>query len=242
MTERHRSEPGFVLHSTPYRETSLIVELFTRTHGRIPVIAKGARRPRSALRAVLLGFQPIDFMLAGRGEMKILAQAQWRGGLAMVQGEALLYGFYLNELIVRLLAREDPHPELYDGYERALGELATRGADESVLRRFEWLLLQNIGYAPDLARDRDGGAIAADGRYRIDAGEWTRVDPNDPDAFAGRVLEDIAAKRYDAPGVLSQAKRLNRMVLGAQLEGAPLRTRQMLLDLQRLDRERRVRP
>lgn len=234
MTGRRRIEQGFVLHSLPYRETSLIVELFTREHGRIPVIAKGARRPRSALRAVLLGFQPIDFTLAGRGEMKILAQAEWRGGLAMLQGAALLYGFYLNELIVRLLAREDPHAVLYDGYERALAELARDGADEAVLRRFEWLLLQEIGYAPDLARDRDGGSIAADGRYRIVAGQWTRVEEGDPEAFAGRVLEDIAARRYDVPGVLSQAKRLNRLVLGEQLEGVPLRTRQMLVDLQHL--------
>ncbi len=239
MSDRRRSEQGFVLHSLPYRETSLIVELFTREHGRIPVIAKGARRPRSALRAVLLGFQPIDFVLAGRGELKILAQAEWRGGLGMPQGEALLYGFYLNELIVRLLAREDPHPALYDGYARALGELASDGADEAVLRRFEWLLLQEIGYAPDLALDAHGESIAADASYRIESGQWTRVGTGDREAFAGTVLKDIAARRYDAPGVLSQAKRLNRLVLGEQLEGVPLKTRQMLLDLQRLDRERR---
>ncbi|MGE0314855.1 MAG: DNA repair protein RecO [Lautropia sp.] len=239
MSERRRTEQGFVLHSLPYRETSLIVELFTRESGRIPVIAKGARRPRSALRAVLLAFQPIDFALAGRGELKILAQAEWRGGLGMPQGEALLYGFYLNELIVRLLAREDPHPTLFDGYVTALGELASAGAHEAVLRRFEWLLLQEIGYAPDLACDAQGESIEAGAAYRIVSGQWTRTGGGERDAFAGTVLRDIAARRYDVPGVLTQAKRLNRMVLGEQLDGVPLKTRQMLLDLQRLDRDRR---
>lgn len=229
------SEQGFVLHSLPYRETSLIVELFTRDRGRIAVVAKGARRPRSALRAVLLNFQPIDFLLAGKGELKLLTQAHWVGGLAMVQGAALLYGFYLNELLVRLLAREDPHPALYDGYGRALAEMAESGAQEAILRRFEWLLLQEIGYAPDLERDEHGQRLDPQRRYRIVSGQWVACESGDDDAFAGHVLQDIAGRRYDAPGVLSQAKRLTRQVLGEQLAGIPLRTRQMLIDLQRIE-------
>ena len=115
------TEQGFVLHTVAWRETSLVVELFTRDHGRIAVMAKGARRPRSALRAVLLQFQPIDVAFSGRkGELRLLTRAEWRAGLPMPSGEALLFGFYLNELLVRLLMREDPHPGLYHAYVEAL--------------------------------------------------------------------------------------------------------------------------
>ena len=228
------SEAGFVLHSLPHRETSLIVELFSLRHGRLAVIAKGARRPQSALRAVLLQFQPIEFAIAGKGEMRLLTRAEWQGGLPMPSGEALLFAFYLNELLVRLLMREDPHPGLYHAYVEALRALAEFGAREEVLRRFEWLLLKEIGYAPDLSRDRQGRLLQADADYRMQAGQLVLVDGGDEEAYSGRVLQDIAVGRYDAPGVLTTAKRLSRQVLGAQLEGAPLKTRQILIDLQRL--------
>ena len=228
------SETGFVLHSLPHRETSLIVELFSQTHGRLAVVAKGARRPQSALRAVLLQFQPIEFSLAGKGEMRILTRAEWQGGLPMPSGEALLFAFYLNELLVRLLMREDPHPGLYDAYVQALRSLAEVGAREEVLRRFEWLLLKEIGYAPDLSRDRQGHRLQPQAEYRMHAGQLVLSDAADEEAFSGQVLQDIASGRYDAPGALASAKRLSRQVLGEQLEGIPLKTRQILIDLQRL--------
>jgi DNA repair protein RecO (recombination protein O) len=228
------SEPGFVLHSLPHRETSLIVELFSLRYGRLPVIAKGARRPQSALRAVLLQFQPIEFSIAGKGELRLLTRAEWQGGLPMPAGEALLFAFYLNELLVRLLMREDPHPGLYHAYVEALRALGERGAREEVLRRFEWLLLKEIGYAPDLSRDRQGRQLQPEADYRMQAGQLVLSDAADEEAFSGRVLRDIADGRYDAPGALASAKRLSRQVLGAQLEGAPLKTRQILIDLQRL--------
>jgi DNA repair protein RecO (recombination protein O) len=228
------SETGFVLHSVPHRETSLIVELFSLKHGRLPVIAKGARRPQSALRAVLLQFQPIDFTVAGKGELRILTKAEWQGGLPMPAGEALLFAFYLNELLVRLLMREDPHPGLYRAYVEALRALAEQGAREEVLRRFEWLLLKEIGYAPDLSRDQRGELLEPGADYRMHAGQLVLSDAADEDAFSGRILQDIAGGRYDAPGALASAKRLSRQVLGAQLDGVPLKTRQILIDLQRL--------
>jgi DNA repair protein RecO (recombination protein O) len=229
------SETGFVLHSLPYRETSLIVELFSRKLGRLAVVAKGARRPQSALRAVLLQFQPIEFMVAGKGELRTLTRAEWQGGLPMPSGAALLFAFYLNELLVRLLMREDPHPGLYEGYVQALRSLAEQGAREEVLRRFEWQLLKEIGYAPDLSCDREGRALQPGADYRMLGGQLVLSDVSDEDAFSGRVLQDIAGGRYDAPGELASAKRLSRQVLGAQLEGVPLKTRQILIDLQRLE-------
>jgi DNA repair protein RecO (recombination protein O) len=289
-------EQGFVLHTVAWRETSLVVELFTRDHGRIAVMAKGARRPRSALRAVLLQFQPIDVAFSGRNELKTLIRAEWRAGVPLPQGRALLIGFYLNELLMRLLAREDPHPRLYDGYVAALeafdagrgGAAGARRTDQSVagdltptanepvgtdslaggaapdrpagrpvaageqpagpaealhepaLRRFEWLLLQEIGYAPDLARDRDGRPIDPAGHYRIVAGEWLAVEEptlqSPPaDVYSGNALRCMADGRYDGPGVLGQAKRLSRQVLAEHLEGAALSTRRILVDLQRIE-------
>ncbi len=227
------SETAFVLHSVPYRETSLVVELFTRRTGRLAVVAKGARRPQSALRAVLLQFQPVEIAVAGKGELRTLTRAEWQGGLPMPAGEALLFAFYLNELLVRLLMREDPHPALFDGYVEALQALGERGAQEEILRRFEWLLLRETGYAPDLTCDQDGRELEAGADYRMSAGQLVLSDGAD-DAFPGRLLRDIAVGRYDAPGALATAKRLSRQVLGAQLEGVPLKTRQILIDLQRL--------
>ena len=109
---RAEHEPGFVLHTYPYRETSLIVEAFTRQHGRTALIAKGARRPRSALRGVLLAFQPLLLSWAGRSDLRTLHKAEWQGGLPQLKGAGLLCGFSLNELMVKPLARDDPHEEL----------------------------------------------------------------------------------------------------------------------------------
>ena len=227
-------EPGFVLHSRPWREPSLLVELFLRDRGRLSAVAKGARRPTSALRPVLLQFQPIAFRLSGRNELRTLTRAEWQGGMAVPSGRALLFGFYLNELVMRLLAREDPHPQLFDAYTSALHQLGGQGADERILRRFEWLLLQEIGYAPDLAADHQGVPLQPARNYRMNDGQWFATQAEDHATFSGQTLLEIAAGRYDAPGVLSQAKRLSRLMLALPLEGASLDTRRILMDLQRL--------
>ncbi|MDO4637575.1 MAG: DNA repair protein RecO [Lautropia sp.] len=227
-------EAGFVLHSRPYRETSLIVDLFLRERGRVSAVAKGARRPTSALRPVLLQFQPIDFRLSGRHELRTLTRAEWQGGMAVPGGRALLFAFYLNELVIRLLAREDPHPQLFDAYTEALHQLGERGADERILRRFEWLLLAEIGYAPDLQCDHQGIPLHPARNYRINEGQWFVTQVEDYATFNGQILQHIASGRYDAPGVLAQAKRLSRLMLALPLEGASLDTRRILMDLQRL--------
>ena len=104
------AQPGFVLHSYPYKETSLIVDVFARDYGRVPVVAKGAKRPHSKLRGVLQTFQPLQLAWTGKSEVRTLMSAEWVGGLGALEGDALLAGFYLNELLMRLVPREDPHP------------------------------------------------------------------------------------------------------------------------------------
>ena len=121
VRERRDDQQAFVLHAYPYRETSLIVEALTLEHGRVAMVARGAKRPRSELRGVLQAFQPLCLSWAGAGELKTLTRAEWRGGLPLVTGAALLCGFYLNELLLKMLPREDPHPDLFGDYRRRHG-------------------------------------------------------------------------------------------------------------------------
>src|SRR3990172_6126372 len=150
---RHDAQPAFVLHNYPYRETSLVLEVFTQHHGRVAMVARGARRPRSALRGVLLAFQPLLLSWSGRSELRTLYKAEWRGGLPQLKGVALLCGFYLNELMVKLLPHDDPHKALYRTYFDTLHALGKGGDHAATLRRFEKHLLKELGYALTLDHD-----------------------------------------------------------------------------------------
>ena len=140
-------QPAFVLHARPWRETSLIVETLTQHFGRIALIAKGARRPRSAVRGLLMAFQPLTLSWFGKRELRTLKNAEWQGGQPLLAGPALMCGFYLNELILKLLPRDDPHPQLFLQYQQTLKELAEGAAQAVTLRRFEKRLMQELGYA-----------------------------------------------------------------------------------------------
>ena len=163
MTARQRvdQQPGFVLHSYPYRETSLIVEVFSRDHGRVGLVAKGARRPMSQLRGVLMAFQPLLIDWSGGGEMKTLVRAEWMGGQPLLGGQALLCAYYANELLMRLMPREDAHPRLHQAYGEALRALAASEPQEVVLRRFELALLQELGYGMPLDVDANGEPVGS---------------------------------------------------------------------------------
>lgn len=232
---RVEEEPAFLLHALPYRETSLILEIFTREHGRIAAVARGAKRPRSKLRAVLLAFQPLQVTWTGGAELRNLIGAEWVGGLPAPQGDALLCAFYVNELLLKLLPREDPHPALFDGYVETLGRLSHDEPPEPALRRFEWLLLRESGFGVDLKRDADGAPIQASRRYAFRAGAGF-IDPVDAEAptYGGATLLDLAQGRFDVIESLAEAKQLSRTILNQQLEGKALATRQILIDLQRL--------
>ena len=233
--ERVHDEPAFVLHTLPWRETSLIVELLTRDHGRIGCVAKGAKRNGSKLRGVLHAFQPLHVGFSGRHELRTLTSAEWLGGMAAPQGDGLLCAFYLNELIVRLLPRDDAHPQLFDGYAQALVALGLGESIEGTLRRFEWMLLREIGYALDLALDADERPIDAGRRYALLPGRgFVVADPAEEGGFSGTTLRDIAAERYESARTLAEAKRLTRALLARHLDGHVLKTRQILLDLHKL--------
>lgn len=139
---------SYVLHTTPWRETSLLVKVFSRDHGILLMAAKGAKRPYSGLRAVLSVFQPAQLSWAGRNEVRTLMRAESVGALN-IAGSTLMSCWYMNELLLKTLPREDPHPNLFDAYDTALRQLATGCSPHPVLRRFEWLFLQETGYGSD---------------------------------------------------------------------------------------------
>ena len=235
---RHQDEQAFVLHTHPFRETSLLLDVYSRQHGRLAIVARGARRPRSALRGVLMNFQPLLLSWFGKGEVRTLHSAEWQGGQPYLQGTALMCGFYLNELLINLLARDDAHEQLFDYYRATLHRLAHETDHAATLRCFEKHLLQELGYALQLETEAGSGkSVQAEAGYRY-AVERGAV-PDDGDArnglrVTGKTLLAMAADDYTDPVAAQQSKQLMRMLLNHQLGGKILHTRELIKDLQKL--------
>lgn len=232
--QRIDAAAAYLLHAWPYSETSLIVEVFARDYGRVPLLARGARRPRSALRGVLHAFQPLELGWFGGGEVKTLAKAEWLGGVPLLQGEGLMLGYYLNELLLKLLPREDAHAVLFDAYAAALAALSGDATETAELRRFEKTLLRELGYGLLLDRDVEGKPIDAGRRYRyqIERGAAAADDTEAGLAICGSTLLDLAADNYGDARCLAESKQLMRYLLAHLLDGQPLQTRRVLLELQ----------
>ena len=221
--------PGYILHHRPYRDTSRILEVLTREHGRLTLFARGVRGPQAKLAAVLQPFQPLLFSFSGRGEAATLTGAERAESCAALPPAALLPGFYLNELLLKLTTRHDPQPELFDHYHGTLSALRGGAPLAPALRLFEKQLLEVLGYGLNLATEAYGGKpIAPDFRYqfRPDAG-LIAVAPGTPAALAGSSLLALAAGDLSAPGALEDARRLLQAALGACLEGRTLATREV---------------
>jgi DNA repair protein RecO (recombination protein O) len=237
---RRDAEPAFVLHQYPWKETSLVIEAFSRQVGRVALVARGARRPASPLRGVLRAFEPLQLSWFGGAELRTLHGAERVGGFPFLRGAALMCGFYLNELILRLLPRDDPHERLYGAYEHTLRELAEGGDAEPILRRFEKYLLQEMGYALPLGVDADTGIAVEPGasyHYVIERGPIRpgEVDPGEKRLeLRGKTLLDLVMDDYTDPVTLQQGKLLMRMLITHYLGERPLYSRQLLRDLQQL--------
>jgi DNA repair protein RecO (recombination protein O) len=237
--KEHRviNQPGFVLHSYPYKETSLIVDVFSRDYGRIALIAKGAKRPHSKLRGVLQTFQPLSVGWSGKSEVRTLTTAEWVGGLLPLEKSALLCGFYLNELLVKLLARDDPHPALFDHYIAALNQLAHEEPAPIVLRKFERALMKETGVAANFTTcTRTGQPVESDRIYVIDPERGPRpaIPADTSPRVSGKTLLDMEREDYTDNVTQTQSKFLMRFLLAHHLGGAPLNTRQILIDLMQL--------
>jgi DNA repair protein RecO (recombination protein O) len=239
MAERSRQESreAFILHSYPYRETSLLLEVLTRTFGRVSMVARSARSARSPLRGILLAFHPLALSWFGRGEVRTLARAEWIGGHPPLRGEALLCGFYLNELLMRLLPREDPHDALFLRYQETLMRLASESDSAPVLRSFEKGLLKELGYAMTLERDSATGRTIDPARtyaYDPERGPIEVDGTGSEPRVSGQALLDIARDDYTDPATQQQAKLLMRALINHRLEYRPLRSREIFRELQQL--------
>jgi DNA repair protein RecO (recombination protein O) len=248
-TKRTSDEPAFVLHRYDWSESSLILEVFTRHHGRVALVAKGAKRPSSNFRPVLLPLQPLQLAFGGDAEIRTLKGAEWVGGQVMPTGEALLSGYYLNELLLRLLARDDPHPKLFDAYAAAVSVLASEHAQtrEPALRAFELLLLREIGLLPSLdLQTLTLAPLQAQARYTLlpEAGLLAAREEDERASLAGSqwlALHRALDQQPPFPETLRQAahtmaelKPQLRTLLHYHCGVSVLRTRQLMIDLQAL--------
>ncbi|MBA4142413.1 MAG: DNA repair protein RecO [Nitrosospira sp.] len=241
VVDKHRQDdqPAFVLHTYPYLETSLVVETFTRNFGRVPLVAKGAKRPRSALRGLLRAFQPLQLSWGGKSELRTLHKAEWQGGHVPLQGTGLICGFYLNELLVRLLHRNDPHEQLFVYYEESLAGLSTRKDLIPILRRFEQRMLQELGYALTLNYDVASGKPVEPHKeysFEIERGPVALSGSNLGHGLPmrGKTLLNMEQGDYSDNLTRQQSKALMRFILNHYLGDQPLHTRQLLKDLQQL--------
>ena len=244
---------AYVLHRHDWSESSLIIDLLTREQGRLVIAAKGARRPYSQQRAVLLPFQRILVTLgrlptgADGGEVQTLRSAEWGGGAAMLTGSALFSGFYLNELLMKLLARHDPHAALFDCYAATLATLADpdEARGQAALRAFELILLRELGVLPELNLvTSTQQALRADAAYTL-APEAGVVDSRGNAELSGARLTglqaalqhgSVAALQTACLGALPELKTVLRTLLHYHLGESPLRSRQVMLQLQSLQR------
>ncbi|HEX5804726.1 MAG TPA: DNA repair protein RecO [Macromonas sp.] len=247
---RVHDEPAYVLHRHDWSESSLILEVFSRQYGRMAVVAKGVKRPTSQFRPVLLPLQPLRLGWGGDAEVRTLKSAHWQGGHVMPSGDALLAGCYLNELLLKLLQRDDPYPVLFEHYAQAVAALAqTQVPQTAVLRAFELLLLREAGYLPAL--DEEGASLQAlqpQALYRLvpesglqsvghaqnsgtPGAQWQALqlalDSPEPFAALLQVLQSEVAERS---ALRQQLRTLLHYHSGVRV----FQTRQLMVDAQRL--------
>jgi DNA repair protein RecO (recombination protein O) len=227
--------PGYVLHHRPWRDTSRILEVLTREHGRLTLFARGVRGPTAKLSSVLQPFQLLLLSWRGRGEAPQLTGAERAAHASALPSGCLLAAFYLNELLIRLTTRHDPLPELFDHYHGALESLRAGAPLEPVLRVFEKRLLQLLGYGLDLLTEAHSGKrIEPHGYYHFRPGEGLLpARAQEPRALAGRSLLSLERETLSGTRELEDARRLLQAALGACLEGRPLATRAVAKSMMR---------
>ena len=237
MHRRAQLEPAYLLHQRPWRESSLIVDFFASEHGRLALIAKGARRPKSPLRGVLQPFCLLSISFSQRSELGTLTAAETDQRPAIAQGDSVLSAYYLNELILRLLERNDPHRDLFVHYSETIGQLSAGDNPAPILRIFEKRLLQALGYGLELRCDvRSGEPLdpAATYEYRLEEGPVATVKGSAGSlAFSGRSLIALAEESLADRGCLQDARRLLTAALDLYLNDRPLNTRKVMRAMRR---------
>ncbi len=237
QSRRINQQPAYVLHRRPYRNSSLLVELLTRDHGRVGVIARGARQLKSRYHGLLAQFQPLLVAWSGRGELGSIGQVERDGTAFHLHGNSLVCGFYVNELLMRLMHRDDPSPAIFYAYKQVLGTLADgKVGNEIALRLFERDLLEALGYGLALAFDAETGeAIRPESVYNyfldkgptLANGGTTSRGGVETIRLRGSSLTALARGELDDIDTLKEVKRLTRMTLGRLLGNKPLNSRSL---------------
>ena len=225
---RERLQQGFVLHRRDYSDTSLLLEVFTAGHGRLPLLAKGAKRGRGPSAALLQPFNPLLLAWSGRGEVKTLVRVEPGGRPVPLVGDALYCGFYVNELLMRLLARQDPHEVLFVFYQAVLDDLAGSSDLETPLRRFELRLLGELGYQAVLDREANGGPpvrVAGHYSYSSEHGLLPAVSAGSAQAISGETLRRLGSGEPLHGAHAREARLLLRQLLAPHLGERPLKSR-----------------
>lgn len=235
-SKRVLDHPAFLLHHRPFRDSSQILEVFSEEHGRLAVVARGSRAGKSRYRGILRPFLALRLSWVIRSDLGTLTGAEIAGAPLVLSGKSLLSGYYVNELLLNLLHKHDPQPEVFALYDETIRALALGEQLSAALRRFEGRLLDLIGYGLNLDCDAVSGELIAPDRYyhyRVEQGPVETHDAGQPQAFIGRHLQAIAAGQFDDPDVLRAAGLLFREVLAYHLNGRELKSRKVLMDLQR---------
>jgi DNA repair protein RecO (recombination protein O) len=232
---QHFQDLGYVLHSRAYRNSSLIIDVLTREYGRLGLVAKGAKRGNSPMAGRLQAYTRLHMEWGGQHELATLYKAEIDPpGQALLRGEALFHGFYLNELLLRLLHRHDAHPQLFDDYATCLQALVDTSQRDVALRYFELQLLESLGYAMNLDQDvRSGEPVNAgyDYHYLIEQGPVRSSGRSDAElCISGGTLLALAQRTLAQDTHRHQAKLLMRAVLDHYLGPRPLKTRELMLD------------
>lgn len=233
---RVQQQAAFILHHRPFRDTSQILDVLSREHGKLALVARGSRGPKSRLRGVLRPFMPLAMSWVQRSDLGTLTGAELHGAPLRLSGDALLSGYYVNELLLHFLHRHDPQPEIFDIYVRAIEALAASAEVAPCLRRFEIEVLRALGYALNLDHEADShDPLQAElsYEYRFEQGPVQVARTEGQLVFNGALLIAIAAQRFDEPDVLRAANRLLREVIGFHLGGKELKSRKVLVELHR---------
>jgi DNA repair protein RecO (recombination protein O) len=229
--------PAYLLHQAPWRDSSRILEFFTREHGRVTVFARGVRRPGSGVRSVLQPFQRLLVSFSMRGDAGTFIGAELDGVLeGALPAERIMSGFYLNELLLKLIIRHDSHPQLYEDYASALAGLRSARPEAFALRLFEKRLLESLGYGLELTREAgSGAAVEAQAHYHYlpERGAVLASAPS-PKTYSGATLSALAAEALDDDLTLRETRRLLREALNNCLEGRALKSRDVMLAMKRM--------
>ena len=232
--QRIQNEPAWLLHHRPFRDSSQILDILSLDQGRLAVVAKGSRGAKSKLRGILRPFLPLQLSWFIRSDLGTLTGAEMNGAPLSLSGDALLSGYYVNELILKLLHRHDPQPEIFAAYSRTIERLAGGKEVAAYLRQFEIELLRILGYALNLDHDTETTEPLRPQQqyeYRVEQGLVPVSDREGPMVFRGAEIDAIRNQQFADPAVLKNAGSLLRNVIAYHLDGKELKSRKVLKDM-----------